>query len=618
MVVPQHVIVLDFETYYAKDYTLEDLTTTEYVLDSRFQVIGFAYSLDGQRPQWHSSDHATLAMLLRTLPFDDAVVVCHNAIFDGAILEWVFGIRPARYFCTMMGSRPYVAPYRGKVSLAACAEHFQVGVKGKEVLNFIGMRREDFSPTQLAAYGAYCCNDVGLTIPIYQALIRRLPADEQQILDLTIKKFTRPRLRLDADKIKSRLEEVQVDKAKALLALPNGVSKDDLMSNLRFANVLEKLGVAVPRKLSATTGLPTYAFAKTDTDFIALRNHHDPKVRALIEARLLWKSTLEETRLERFLSISQLTDFLPVALLYYGAHTGRFSGLDKLNLQNLPRGGDLRKAIVAPPGWKVVTADLSQIEARIVATLAEQWDLVLAFANGEDIYSSFATTAYGYQVAKKSHPTERFVGKTCVLGLGYGMGAPKLLATLIAQAAKQGIVLVNMNEQVSDRLVKTYRRTYFKIPQLWKQMDRLLSYMVEGGQHRWKMLTIKPGRIELPNGMPLIYPKIARDSMNQIFYEGYVGKGGKARIPMWGGALLENVVQALAQIILKRAELRLTHAGLPAALQVHDELVYVVPDPWVDRVKQAVTKALLAPVDWLPQLPLACEVGVGQSYGDAK
>lgn len=201
MVVPQHVIVLDFETYYAKDYTLEELTTTEYVLDPKFEVIGFAYSLDGQRPQWHSGDHATLAMLLRTLPFDDAVVVCHNAIFDGAILEWVFGIRPARYFCTMMGSRPYVAPYRGKVSLAACAEHFLVGVKGKEVLNFIGMRREDFSPEQLAAYAAYCRNDVSLTYLIYRNLDRLLPVAEQQILDLTIKKFTRPRLRLDADKM---------------------------------------------------------------------------------------------------------------------------------------------------------------------------------------------------------------------------------------------------------------------------------------------------------------------------------------------------------------------------------------------------------------------------------
>lgn len=614
-----HLITIDFETYYDKVYSLAHMTTTEYVLHKDFEVIGFAVSLDGQNTQWHSGDFAKLAMILRTLPWDDAVCICHNAIFDGAILEWIFKIHPARYFCTMMGSRPYVAPHKNSMSLAAVADHLMLGQKGGEVHRAIGKHLADFDTTMLAAYGAYCCNDVMLTRTAAADFMRKLPQDELDMIDLTIKKFTRPQLQLDTKLLEQRLDDIQNDKAKALLTLPNGCGKDDLMSNDKFAAAIQRLGVDPGRKVSGTTGQLTWAFAKTDQFITEMRLHENPQVRHLAEARLMWKSTLEESRIERLLAVGQVTDWLPVALLYYGAHTGRLSGLDKLNLQNTPRGGDIRRAIVAPPGHKVVTVDLSQIEARIVAMLAYQWDLLAGFRANADVYSEFATLCYGYPVDKINNPIERFVGKTCILGLGYGMGAAKLFFTLMSSAAKYGIPLACTLEDC-QRWVKIYREQYRAVPKLWRQMERLLKHMCEPRSNvQWQMLLLNPGKCVLPNGMDLVYPGITLDNMNDVHYLSFVGKGkNHVRAKLWGGAFLENVCQALAQIIIKRAELRLAKHGLYAALQVHDELVYVVEDSKVDRVKRVLTKVLTDPVPWLPQLPLACEVGVGQSYGDAK
>jgi hypothetical protein len=616
---PKHTIVIDFETYYTKEYTLTELTTAEYVLDPRFEVIGFAYSLDGARPRWVSRDFATMALVLKALPWEDAVCVAHNAIFDGAILEWQFGIVPAEYFCTMMGSRPYVAPFRNGMSLALVADALMVGVKGDEVKKVIDMHRADFNAIQLDTYGRYCENDVDLTRRVHANLYSRFPEGELRIIDLTIKKYTRPKLQIDSDLLAKRLEQVQIEKATTLLALPMGVTVEDLMSNDKLAAKLREMGVQPPQKNSLTTGRLTWAFAKTDEGLMLLQNHPNPEVRNIIKARLMWKSTLEESRLERFIKLRAVTEWMPVALLYYGAHTGRMSGMDKLNLQNMPREGDLRKALVAPPGYTVVTVDLSQIEARIVATLARQWDLMVGFRNNEDIYSAFASICYGYPVDKKNNPVERFVGKTCILGLGYGMGAAKLYWTLVASAAKYGIQL-NVTEDDCARWVKTYRSTYRAIPKLWKQMDRCLQLMTQPKQvNSWQMLKLHHMKCELPNGMFLHYPRISVSTDNQVGFHGFTGNSKTQNIKqIWGGGFLENVSQALAQIIIKRAELKLEAHGLTAALQVHDELVYVVPDAIVDKVKRVLALVLVDPVPWMPDLPLACEVGAGPNYGEAK
>lgn len=621
-----HLIVIDFETFYTTAYSLSKMTTAEYINDPQFEIIGFSISLDGSKPKWFTGDIGTLGLALKCYPIEDSVVVAHNAIFDGAILEWVLGRKPAKYFCTMMGARPHVVPFRGSMSLDAVSQYLEIGQKGNAVAKVKDMRRADFPVWMMKEYGEYCCQDVALTLAALKKLWNGLPPDERELLSLTIEKFTRPVLHLDTDVLAERLVDVQNAKAAALLTLPNGLKQGDLMSNDKFAAALVKLGVTPPQKISPTTGLITHAFSKQDENLIELKEHPDPRVRCLVEARLLWKSSLEETRLLRLQGVAAATaeKLLAVPLLYYGAHTGRMSGMDSLNLQNLPRpkgkARGLRHALVPPPGHMIVTVDLSQIEARIVATLAGCTELIDQFRLDLDPYSQFATKAFGYPVSKKTHPVERFVGKTCILGLGYGVGAEKLRGTINSQAAAQNI---NVEITLADaqKFVSVYRDGFHQIPSLWRNLGRVvLNHMMIPGQPtlQWEMLEVSHQKLLLPNGMPIYYPGLHRvPNSRDIVYTKYTSTSTYSAY-LWGGSLLENIVQALARIIISRAELRLARAGLKAALQVHDELVYVVRTEYVDRVKVALNKALTDTVPWMPRLPIACEVGVGPAYGLAK
>lgn len=624
---------VDFETFYDRDYTLSKLTTSQYVLDARFETIGVGLGLGGALPVWFTGTHSYIKKLLGRIPWDQTLMIAHNAIFDGSILEWIFGYKPAKYFCSMMGSRPFVAPYTGRMSLATVSEHLKLGEKGNEVVHALGKRRHHFSPADLAQYGQYCCNDVVLACRAYEQLAKWLPPDEQDLIDLTIKKFTRPTLKLDRPSLAKRTGDIIVEKAQVEANLAQyGITKEDLTSRPRFAKALEAQGIEVPKKKSKATGEDTFAMAKTDADFMDLMTHENEVVRELIAARLMLSSNMEERRLERFEEIAALDvsgdTLLPVPLLYYGAHPGRFSGLDKINLQNLPRikfladgktpdpdSGWLRRSIVAPDGCVIIAGDLSQIEARIVATLAGCYDLIRQFTRKQDTYGTFATRIYGRHIDKKKDPVERFVGKTCILGLGYGMGWAKFLLQMILAKVK------GMTPEQAKRIVYLYRETYKEIPQLWKVLEEYLGRCVDPqALFTFGPLTFLHERIQLPNGMPLIYPGLKPEANGRGAME-FTSKRAKSEgitNKLWGGAITENVVQALARIVISRAELRLARCGLTAALQVHDELVYCVPEKHAEKVKQAIEIAMRMPVDFLPRLPVDCEVGIGKTYAECK
>lgn len=627
---------LDFETYYdIKDYTLSKLTTSQYILDRRFETIGVGLGIGGSLPVWYTGSHSYLKTLLGKIPWDRTELIAHNAIFDGGILEWIFGYQPAKYFCTMMASRPYVAPFTGRMSLASVMKYFNIGTKGNSVENYSGYRRANFSSAQLAEYGAYCCNDTVGTCRAYDKLITMMPDDEREILDLTIKKFTRPILKLDREALSTRADAVGTERAELIekMALV-GVGEDELKSRPKFARALALHGVTVATKKSKTAkdefgnAADTLAMSKTDASFMELLTHDNEIVRDLVAARLKLMSSMESTRLARLIDIANLNVsgdmLLPVPLLYYGAHPGRFAGLDKINLQNLPRikylldgspdpeSGWLRRSIVAPDGHVIIAADLSNIEARIVATLAGQHDMVEGFRQKKDLYSDFASRVYGRPINKKDNPDERFVGKTCILGLGYGMGWMKFLMQMILAKAK------GMDEKTAKRIVYLYRDTYKHIPNLWSVLEQYLQKaiapdcLVTHGP-----VTFMHERIILPNGMPIIYPglRLERDKLTFTNKRG-IEEGFDSSL--WGGTVTENIVQGLARIIITTAELLLARAGLKAALQVHDELVYCVPEKHAAACKKAIEMALKAKVEWMPSLPVDCEVGIGKTYAECK
>lgn len=610
------IITLDFETYYDKDYTLTKLTTQEYIRNPLFQIIGVAVSVNGSQPRWHSANSVLdVAAFLSAYGIEEkgTILVAHNAMFDGAILEWVLNIKPWRYFCTMMGSRPWVVPYTGSMSLKEVAKYLELGHKGTEVLKVQGMRLEDFDGASLLRYSAYCIQDVNLTTKLFTKLYPSFPKDEIDIIDLTIKKFTRPKLVLNRPVISLALQTERKEKAK-LLKEADVDDVSELMSNLQFADALKRLGVEPPMKISPTTGKPTHAFAKSDHNFVALKDHVNPRVRALVEARLAHKSTINETRLDRFEKVAACTKEgkLAVPILYYGAHPGRFSGFDKLNLQNLGRKSPLRRAIIAPHGHKIIAGDLSQIEARITACLAGQWDLIDAFRyydqiedSDRDVYCQFGDSVYAREITKADEK-ERFVAKTGVLSLGYQSGATKFYESM------RSFGVEDFTRTDAEDVVATYRSLYKQIVAQWYTMEHIIKCMVSGQSYKYGPIEVMFGKIRLPNGMFLTYPQLTNSAGR------YRYKFGRDWRDIYGGKLTENIVQALARIVMTTAELRLARAGARASLSVHDELIFVVPEQHVEKFVPALRKALTAPVPWMPKLPVNCEIGVGDSYAAAK
>ena len=602
------IICVDFETFYDKEFSLSKLTTEEYVRDEKFEVIGVGVKDGDNESVWCSGTNEEIKTFLDSYELQEHLVLAHNAIFDAAILTWHFGISPRGWLDTLSMSRAIHTTEVGG-SLAALAQYYGVGEKGTEVVAALGKHRADFTKQELEAYGGYCCNDCDLTLAIFQLMSNQFPQKELRLIDLTIRMFSEPVLRLDVAGLRSHLLHVQAKKTDLMLKV--SIERDQLMSNEKLATTLTMLGVSPPRKISPTTGKETWAFAKNDEEFKVLLEHHDPDVQALVAARLGIKSTLEETRTERFISIGQ-RGALPVPLRYYAAHTGRWGGDDKLNLQNLPRSSPLKHCIVAPAGYMLVDSDSSQIEARTLAWLAGQDDLVSAFERGEDVYKIMASAIYGKPEASITKD-ERFVGKTTILGAGYGMGAAKFQAQL-----KTFGVQAPLDE--CKRIIEVYRRTYPYIPELWKKATKSLEAIERNAVTtlgRDGILKVEGAKgIRLPNGLYMKYPNLRTQNVLGKAEMVYDTKKGRAVIPnhIYGGKVVENVCQALARIIIGE-QMLIVAKKYKVAMTVHDAICCVVPEAEAHTGKEFVEMCMRIRPEWCLGLPLNCEAGTARTYG---
>ena len=610
-------VVCDFETYYDKDYSLSKMTTEEYIRDPRFEVIGVGVKVDDNPPEWFSGTHEETKAFLDKIDWANSAVLCHNTMFDGGILSFAFDIIPAYYFDTLSMAR---ALHGTEVSgsLKAMAQYYEIGEKGTEVINALGRRRKDFSPAELAAYGSYCLNDVELTYKLLQAM-GAFPSKEYDLIDMTLRMYTQPVFRINDALLVDRLKEIKHEKSELLRGLMGVLDvgteeevRKKLASSPQFAALLMDMGVNPPVKISPTTNKETYAFAKNDEGFIELTEHENPIVQQLCAVRLGTKSTIEESRVERFIGIgARNKGLLPIPLKYYGAHTGRWSGSDSVNLQNLPSRDKRKKAIknsiMAPPGYVVINSDSSQIEARVLAWLSGQNDLVRKFANGDDVYCAFASEVYRRPITEKD-VVERFVGKTCILGLGYGTGAKKLRHTLKTQPPG-----ADLSDMDCEQLVRLYRSVNDRIPQFWQDCDGVLSSIMNGQRAGHfgtnNVLLSDTDSILLPNGMRIRYPNL-RKSEGKFIYDSRHGVRS-----IWGGAVTENVVQALARIIIGEQMLAVSATYRPA-LTVHDALTIVVPKEEAEQAVEFVGGIMRKPPEWAPGLPVACKVTVGETYGD--
>lgn len=604
---------IDFETYYSREYGLGKLTIEEYIRDERFEVIGVAVKKNDEKTEWFTGTMEQTKEWLHQFPWGRSAAVAHNGMFDFAIMAWHFDIKPKKLVDTLCMARAKHTIEVGG-SLSALAKYYDLGVKGTEVVDAKGLRRIDFPKQQLAQYGEYCVNDVDLTFDLLNVLVDNFPISELNLIDLTLRMFTEPVIELNKYVLSDHLMVVKENKERLMSVIAQ--SREELMSNDKFATALRAAGVEPPTKISPATGKETYAFAKADEAFKALLEHESTAVQALVSARLGVKSTIEETRTQRFIEIAS-RGTLPIPLRYYAAHTGRWGGDDKVNLQNLPRTSAIKIAMEAPVGHKVIDCDSSQIEARTLAWLAEQNDLVDAFDRGEDVYKIMASSIYNKPIEDITKD-ERFVGKTTILGCGYGMGATKFRTQLKTFG-------VDLHEEECLRIINVYRETYPRIPELWRQASRALKAIMQNsssplGRDGALMVMGQTG-IELPNGFYIRYPNLRRqvnteDGREELVYD---TKRGRTTVPnrIYGGKVVENVCQALARIVIGEQMLRIASKHR-VVMTVHDAVCCVVPDQEAGTAREYVEMCMRMRPKWALDLPLDCESGLGDSYGGCK
>ena len=622
------ILFLDYESFYdQRFFTLSNMTAVEYICDPRWETIGLA-AAEGPEGQVEWIEGPDVEAYFRGKNPDEYAVVHHNALFDSCISSFRYNWVPKQTFCTLAMARATLFHKTGSVSLKNVALELGVGIKGDEIERASGMHLADLkaNPAQYARYVSYALTDVALCrAAFYEMLDRGFPVMELSVIDMVTRCAIQPQFEIDVDLVARHLHDTITEKqlllTKAMLA---GVDdKEQLTSRNKLAELLTEMGVDVPKKISRTTGKVTWALAKTDKEFKALEEHPDIRVQVIVAARLGHQSTLEESRSQRFMAIGQIAWPLashmgraPMPLRYSGAHTHRLSGEWKINVQNLRKGGKLRQALRAPEGFKVVAGDASQIEARIVAWICGCQKMVDQFARGEDVYSTFASSVYGYPVSKaKETERERFLGKQSILGLGYNMGPPRFESTVRIMSGGK----VTVDEREAKRVVSFYRAEFPEIPAAWKFLDGLLYRMTDktwAGQD-WGPVRFEYERIKLPSGLSIYYDKLHRTSDGEWSYF-----FGKEQRWTFGGSVLENIVQALARIQVMDAAIRMKRAlarlgEIRLALQVHDELVYIVPDDLVKIVEQMLLKELRWRPSWAPQLPLDAEVGHGQNYVEA-
>ena len=632
-------IFADLETHWSTDYSIRKLDPPSYILDPRFEAIMMGTAIGNEEPAL--LDGPDIPYWLADLP-DNVAMVSHNALFDMAILSWRYDYRPRVIVDTVSIARTLLGHQYRHVDLATLAAHYGLQ-KGDAVQKSKGLTRAEIIATGLySELAGYCLQDVRICRTIALDLIPKLPPEEIILQDMIARCAVDPALKLDTGLLAEHHGEILLEKQKVLAhAMRHGLAcKDQLMSNPQFAELLQSKGIVPPMKISNTTGESTYAFAKKDPQFLELQNHDDPGVQALIEARLTFKSTGEETRTARMLNIASLdfpfhggTNTMPIPLVVGAAHTHRLGGGWQLNAQNWGRTSPIRKAILAPEGFKIVAADSSQIEARMNAWFCGQTDLVEQFRSGEDVYASFASEVYGFRVTKDTHPRERRVGKTGILQLGYQSGPAKFKDTLWVDTFNDPDGAVEITDDDAQEVVSTYRTKYSKISRMWRWLHYTAIPILAGEgayiqQLKKHVTALEFGPVKFSKGL-VTGPDLGSGQGLCLYYdnlreedEQWLFDYGGSTEKLYGGKLLENTIQFLARLVVMSAAVRLkkplelyssrlTHSS-------HDEIVYIVPNEHVSVAAKMIEQEMTRPPIWAPTLPLACEIGIAVNYGDAK
>jgi DNA polymerase len=596
-------VVIDFETYFDQDYSLTRLSTEAYIRDRRFAVHGAAVKIEDQPAVWYA--YEVLKQVLAGMDWPNVFLIAHHVQFDGFILAHHYLASPAMYGCTLSMARLLIGNHLS-VSLDSVRAQFGLPVKTTPYMLFKGRHWSEINEHTRGLIAAGACDEAESVWQIFCRLREDFPEEEYKVIDETVRMFTEPVLRADTDLLGKLWLDEERSKQARLEAL--GVTEAELQSAAKFEQLLTSEGIEIEQKNGKNGDIP--AFAKTDPFMRGLLEHPSERVRALAEARLGVKSTLLQTRAET-LGWMASRGPLPVYYRYCGAFTTRWSGGDNANWQNFKRGSDIRKAILAPEGFLLGIIDLSQIECRLLNYLAGQQDVINKFALGEDPYTGIASAFYQRQITKED-VLERGTGKQAELSCGYGCGAKKFQAT-----ARLGIYgpPVHLSEDDAKRFVDLYRHTHKNVVLYWRNAEWVISMLDKKERVDWGPMDIRNKKIILPNDCPLDYTTLEYYKDPKTFESYWRMKKRNGWTKLYGSKLVENVVQALARVVLSQAMLRIREIGFPIVLTSHDELVVLLEDDaHAENDLERCRQEMIRVPSWLPGIPLDAEATLSARY----
>lgn len=688
------LVVIDFETYWdSKTYTLSKMGPIEYVRNEKFtpQLCAFTLSNGSCCVDCSVVEHERLRTTFENLDTHDVAWCGHNMHgFDSLILSEFFDFHPQKIYDTIAMMRWTGLSRVCRESHAALTEFLGNGNKAAgTVVSDHKQWPDDFTPEERAFFIQYCKDDAGQCYQNAQAMLPYMTPDALRFMSITARMATEPSFVLDEDLLLEYLSDLDAaaDKARQeLMAMFSFQTNADMLAALRsadkFADMLRSLGVEPPLKesaaktktkreklqLAADAGRPgaaeelenmqpvmTYAFSKTDVDFVLMQDHPDPRVALLVRTRLQLNSSIDRSRAETLLKFARMHKPLPIMLGAWLAHTGRYSAgasadagtkTDKLQFQNLskrdPSKRKLRQAIKVPKGKVVVACDSSQIEARGLAFVSNEVGLLTQFREGRDPYSELAETIFGVpwqdikagaKAGDKKMKMYRNTGKTGILSCGYGVGHHKYSNTLL----RQGIHLhedLDRHHELARYAHGIYRAAHPNIVAFWKTAENVLEAMLRGESgtfggpnndiYTFGIMPVGPRTdlcvpsVRFPSGYILRYPGLRAERNDrgkwQFVYDTYKG-ASKIPTHIYGGAFTNNLVQGLSFVdVIMYQGCRMDEAGIKLACNIHDAWASVVPEEQGEYVKQQMLHYMSIVPPALNGLPVACEAEIGTTF----
>tara|TARA_R110000868_G_scaffold238912_1_gene493417 strand:+ start:2610 stop:4601 length:1992 start_codon:yes stop_codon:yes gene_type:complete len=658
-------VFIDFETYWSQTHSLTKINPIVYCRHRDTELISCGVKLGKGRTNVTFGE-ANIKAMLKSIDWSDKYVIAHNNIgFDAMLAAWRCGVKPAKWGCTLAMSRPLHMLNVGG-SLSALVKQYNLGTKDAAVLlKTQGRNLKDFTPAEVKSMGVYNATDVNQCATLFWKFLPQTSRRDLQLIDMTIRELVEPEFEVDSELLIRTLGEERERNKKSLidLAVQMGLAKGtilepligspdeatlmevvnhlsggvdalaesvrvELASSPKFAARLIGWGVTPPMKMSVVTRKETYAFSRTDQEFLDLQEHDNPLVSAAVKARLNVKSTLLESRINSFLEVSKaMGGKMPIAKTFYAAHTGRWGGSMGLNQENLPRiprdktgaiihkpTNALRMCLRAPKGKKVVVADLSGIELRLNHYF---WKTPYSMAlwnedAGADLYRAAGAIEYNCKPENVTKDQRQFE-KIKALGLGFGAGAKTF------RRVAKTLGGIDITQTDAEAAVTSWRLKHSEIVRGWKKCHAALQAIYNGSRMEiddWGLCYTSKDGIHTPRGM-IRYPNLHQELADEQL-EWWYGEG-RNRTRIYAGKVTENIIQHLGWIKLGDDAIEIEkQTGLFPKHTVHDELVYLVEDSKAQQHLDIVQAVMRTPPVWWPELVTWSEGDIADSYGEAK